>query len=348
MKTGTFLVTGGAGFFGGVLKRFLLEKGFSCVSIDLEPDDDSHPRLVSVRGDIRDRDTLDGVFGSAKIDAVFHCATMLAHEIKDRDALWTSNVNGTENIAEMCVKYGVGKVVYTSSNCLWGRDLGGPVTEDEIPEPVEIYGESKLKGEEILLSFSDSFRTVVLRCPTIIDAGRVGLLGILFEFIREGRRVWTVGGGDNRYQFIYAGDLADACLRSLDCDKSDIFNVGSDDVCTLREAYEYVISQAGTSSRVASLPGPPAVFLMKLFHRLKLSPLGPYHYRMISGNFVFDTSKIKRVLGWSPTLDNRRMLLKAYNFYVENCENLKKGGAELSAHRRSSGMGIIRLLKMIS
>lgn len=99
MTNRTFLITGGAGFFGGILKRSLLNKGFSCISIDLERDEDSHKFLTSVQGDIREIDTLNNIFSSRKIDGFFHCAAMLAHEIKDKTALWQSNVHGTANVA---------------------------------------------------------------------------------------------------------------------------------------------------------------------------------------------------------------------------------------------------------
>ncbi|HEX2275108.1 MAG TPA: NAD-dependent epimerase/dehydratase family protein, partial [Acidimicrobiales bacterium] len=86
------LVTGGAGFFGGILKRRLLDEGFECVSIDVQPDWEAHPRLRSVEGDIRDRSLLDALFAEHRFDAVFHCAALLAHDVKDEQALWTSNV----------------------------------------------------------------------------------------------------------------------------------------------------------------------------------------------------------------------------------------------------------------
>ncbi len=56
------LVTGGAGFFGGILKHRLLDEEFDCVSVDLQPDWEEYPRLRSVQGDIRDRAILDSLF----------------------------------------------------------------------------------------------------------------------------------------------------------------------------------------------------------------------------------------------------------------------------------------------
>ena len=276
-----FLVTGGAGFFGGILKSRLLADGAEVVSVDLVPDTARHPALTSVQADIRDEEAMRAVFTAHKFDAVFHIAAMLAHGRMNRELLWTSNVDGTGVIAGCAREAGVRKLVFTSSNCLWASNMGRPVREDDPPAPVEVYGESKLEGEKLLHQFEDGLDVVILRSPTIIDSGRLGLLAILFEFIRENKTVWVVGSGGNRYQFIYAGDLAQACVQAVDFAGSGTFHVGSDNVPSLRECYEAVIAEAGSRSRVRSLPKGPTLAAMRLAHRLKISPLGPYHYRMI-------------------------------------------------------------------
>ena len=86
---------------------------------------------------------------------------------------------------------------------------------------------------------------------------------------------------------------------------------------------------------------------MMLAYWLGLSPLGPYQYKMIASSFVFDTSKIKKKLGFKPTLKNEEMLLKAYDFYHRNKEEIKRR-KNVSAHNASAKMGIIRLLKWLS
>jgi len=342
-----FLVTGGSGFFGDILKRHLLSLGHECVNIDLQPDDHSHHALKSIQGDIRDRKLLEDVFSRESIDAVFHCAAILAHDVHDKNMLWTSNVDGTRNIAEASTRHKVEKVVFTSSNCLWAKNFGRPVVEEDAPEPVEIYGRSKVEGEKILGEFQDRFNCVTIRCPTIVDAGRLGLLAILFEFIDEGRRVWVVGKGDNRYQFIYAGDLADACTRALDCSKSTTLNIGSDNVKSFAETYQYVIDRAGTGARVARLPRNLTIAAMNLASRLRISPLGPYHYKMIAEDFIFDTTRIKGELAWQPTLTNEEMLFEAYKYYRSNRKDIE-GRRDVSPHRRGARKGIIHLLKWMS
>lgn len=343
----TYILTGGSGFFGTILKRCLLEDGHSVVSIDLHHDEDQHPNLESVKADIADERKMAEIFGRHRADGVFHVAAELAHAVESEKSLWRSNVTGTQVIAEATKKARIPSLVFTSSNCLWGKAFSRPVTESDTPHPVETYGLSKWEGEKILSRYEQDFNAVSLRCPTIIDSGRLGLLAILFEFIREGRRVWTVGKGSNRYQFIYAQDLASAAISAVAHPKSSLFNIGSDDVKSVRQIYEYVISRAKSSSKVAALPKRLTLASMRIAHHLKLSPLGPYHYKMIAENFVFDTRKIKAELAWSPTLTNEEMLWRAYNYYSANHGEIKSR-TNVSAHKRQASMGVIRLLKCLS
>lgn len=341
------LVTGGAGFYGEYLKNALLQRGFKVVSVDRETDASTHPLLEVVQADIRDEKAMDALFARCKFAAVFHCAAVLAHAVRDRNDLWTSNVDGTRVIAECAKKHGVKKIVFTSSNCLWGEPMGRALKEDDAPCPVEIYGRSKLEGEKILWEYTNDMSIIIIRCCTIMASGRLGLLAILFEFIDEGRKVWVVGGGKNVYQFIAAEDLVDACIRSLDYPKSAIFHIGSDNVHSFREVYQAVIDRAKTGARVASLPGWLIIPVMKVTYRLGLSPMGPYQYKMIAENSLFDTSKIKKELGWQPTLTNEQMLWNAYEYYHQNRSNIESRTG-VSAHKQAAKMGIIRVLKWLS
>ena len=350
MSAREVLVTGGSGFFGGVLKRRLLSEGFAVTNIDLVRDEDSHAALTSVQGDIRDAELLARLFAEHRFEAVFHCAAMLAHDVTDEKMLWTSNVDGTRQLGEAAIAAGVKKFIFISSNCLWGENLGHPVTEDETPSPVEIYGQSKLEGERVLDELHrehPELQVVTLRSPTIIDEGRLGLLAILFEFIEDNKKVWVVGSGDSVYQFIFAQDLATACIACLGYASSNLFHIGSDDVPTMRGMYESVIRAASSRSRVASLPKAPTIAAMKAAHKLGVSPLGPYHYRMIAESFVFDTTRIKRELGWRPTLTNDQMMLRAFEYYRTNRKAIHERTG-VSAHSKAAPMGVIRLLKWIS
>lgn len=341
------LVTGGAGFFGSLLVKRLLAEGEHCVVVDLQHCDVQHERLIAIQGDIRDAGMLDSLCAERHFKTVYHCAAILAHAVRDKAFLWQSNVDGTRNIAEAAARHGTRALVFLSSNCLWAESMGRPVREEDEPAPVEIYGRSKWEGEKILAGYTDRLRVISIRCPTIIDEGRLGLLAILFEFIAEGRKVWVVGGGRNRYQFIYAQDLIAACIAAADYPGSEIFNIGSDNVETFREVYSSVIARAGTRARVASLPRHATLLAMRVAHALGISPLGPYQYRMIAEDFVFDTSKIKSALQWQPTLSNADMLWLAYRYFEQHRAAIT-ARRDVSAHRQAANMGVIRLLKWVS
>jgi UDP-glucose 4-epimerase len=343
----TVLVTGGSGFFGGILKRRLLEANCEVVNIDLQPDDLRQPGLTSIQGDIRDAALMSRLYREHRFDAVFHCAAILAHAVKDKNLLWTSNVDGTRIVAEGARRAGVPNLVFTSSNCLWGQGYDHALAEDERPAPIEIYGCSKWVGEKVLNEYAADLNVISIRCPTIMDFGRLGLLSILFEFIDEGRRVWTVGGGQNRYQFIYAQDLADACIAAATHPRPNLFHIGSDGVKPMREIYQHVIERAGTGAKVAALPKGATLLAMRIAHHLRISPLGPYHYKMIAENFLFDTAKIKSQLGWRPTLTNEEMLYRAYLYYRQNRREIETR-KDASAHRQAANMGVIRVLKWLS
>jgi nucleoside-diphosphate-sugar epimerase len=341
-----YLVTGGAGFFGSIMKRLLLDCGHYVDSIDLQPDTFTHSRFCAYQGDINDSLLMESMFGKSHYDGVFHFAALLAHVKKDIPRLWKANVDGTLSVLKFCELHGVEHLVFTSSNCLWAKNFDGLVGEDEPPAPIEIYGKSKLEAERILLS-SKKVASVIFRCPTIMDEGRLGLLGILFAFIDEGRRLPVVGDGENRYQFVYAKDLAEACLKAINYGHTDVFNIGSDNVKSFNHVYQYVIDASGSSSRIVHIPRRMAVLGMKLCYALGISPLGPYQYKMITSNFVFDTSKIKKTLCWSPTKTNEEMLLAAYDYYHRNKEEIFSR-KNVSAHSSVAKMGIIRLVKWLS
>ena len=86
---------------------------------------------------------------------------------------------------------------------------------------------------------------------------------------------------------------------------------------------------------------------MRVAYRAGLSPLGPYQYRMIAESFTFDTTKIKRALGWRPTLTNGEMLFEAFDYYRCHRDEIASRRA-VSAHKQRVRMGVIGVLKQLS
>ena len=347
LKNAPVLITGGAGFFGSLLIQRLLSEGHTCVVIDLQDVEFRHERLIAIKGDIRDREGLARLFNKHRFKTVFHCAAILAHAVKDKTFLWESNVDGTRNTAEAAVKYGAQSIVFISSNCLWAENMGRPVREDDTPKPVEIYGQSKWEGEKICKPMA--IESILSRSAARRSSARGGSAfsrscsSSLPRDARSGSSAADTTGINSSTLRI----LASACIAAAEFPGSGIFNAWPDKVTSFRAVYGHVIEKAGTGACVASLPRAPALLAMRIAHRLGLSPLGPYQYRMISEDFVFDTSKIKKVLQWRPTLSNSEMLWLAYKYFHDNRGTIA-ARRSVSAHRQAARMGAIRLLKWVS
>ena len=86
---------------------------------------------------------------------------------------------------------------------------------------------------------------------------------------------------------------------------------------------------------------------LKLLNKLGLSPLGPYHYKMLAANFVFDASRLKADLHWKPVKTNTEILCTAYQYYIDHLDEITNAH-NVSAHKSKAKAGILNLLRIIS
>lgn len=335
------LVTGGAGYFGDVLTRKLLERGYFVRVLDINPPADNYPGTEVVQADIRDSHAV--LSACRGIDVVFHNAAQVAIAI-NRALLWSVNRDGTKTLLESCARHAVKKVIYTSSSAIYGIPKANPVTEECSPAPVEEYGRAKLAGETLCWEYGRKDLDVsILRPCTIIGHGRLGIFQILFEWIHQGKNIPVLDDGKNTYQFVHADDLAEACIRASNVKGSDAFNCGTDRCGTMREALEHLCNYAGTGSKVKSLPMWPMVAAINLSSRLGIAPLSAYHASMYGRSFYFDITKARTRLGWSPRYSNNEMLVESYEWYLANRAAVLAGTGP-SQHRSAVEQGALKLL----
>jgi nucleoside-diphosphate-sugar epimerase len=121
----------------------------------------------------------DLLSASRPLDGVFHLAATLAHARSNRRTIWETNVDGAANLRAACHAAGVPKLVFTSTNCVFGEGFDEPGCEAQTPCPIEHYGASKVAGEKLISEYGDRVPCVILHCPPIISAERVGLLATL-------------------------------------------------------------------------------------------------------------------------------------------------------------------------
>jgi nucleoside-diphosphate-sugar epimerase len=333
------LVTGGAGYFGTLLVAHLHRAGERVRIFDINDAEERPPEVEVLRGDIRNpRDVqraLEGV-------TVVHHNVALVPLAKDRTAFWTVNRDGTRNLLEAALAAKARKVVHMSSSAVFGAPERNPVDDDTVPSPREEYGRAKLAAEDLCRTYvARGLDVTVIRPRTIMGHGRLGIMQILFEWIREGKNIPVLGRGDNLYQFVHADDLADAAVRAAARSGPATYNIGAEKFGTMRETLEGLVRHAGTGSKVVSVPVAPAVALMNLTSRAGISPLGAYHSLMYGRSMYFALDKAKRELSFTPRFGNVEMFCESYDWYIRHRDEvLGRHGA--SHHRSAVKQGILR------
>ncbi len=333
------LVTGGSGYFGTVLVQRLVERGHRVRIFDINDADEKPAGVEMSRGDIRDADAIrracEGV-------AVVHHNVAMVPLAKDKHAFWSVNEGGTKNLLEAARATGVKKVVHMSSSAVFGVPPKNPVDDSVEPRPQEDYGRAKLAAEVLCKDFiARGLDVTMIRPRTIMGHGRLGIMQILFEWIRRGKNVPVFGRGDNRYQFVHADDLADAAIRAGERAGAAVYNVGAEQFGTMRETLESLIEHAHTGSRIVSVPAGPAVAMMNVTSRLGLSPLGAYHALMYGREMYFDLTRTKKELGWQPRFSNAQMFAESYDWYVAHRDEVM-GRHHASHHRSPVKQGVLR------
>jgi nucleoside-diphosphate-sugar epimerase len=339
------LVTGGNGYFGSLLVGHLLAAGESVRVLDIDPTGTQPADVEMVVADIRDaaavRDAVD------RVDVVFHNVAQVPLA-RDRHLLRSVNVDGTTTLLAACRDAKVAKVVHTSSSAVFGVPESNPVLPTTVPRPQEAYGAAKLAAEWACLhAVAGGLDVSIVRPRTILGHGRLGIFGILFDWIADGASPFVLGDGSNRYQFVHADDLAALCLAAGRAAGPAIFNGGTDRFGTMREAVEHLCEHAGTGAHVRSLPAAPAAAAMQVTAALGLTPFAPYHWLMYSQSMWFDTTHVTEALDWVPRYSNDEMLADSYDWFCAN-RSTAATGASASHHRRSASSRLLDVLKRAS
>ncbi|MDJ0767312.1 MAG: NAD-dependent epimerase/dehydratase family protein [Ilumatobacter sp.] len=338
------LVTGGSGYFGSLLVRRLHADGHDVRVLDLVDASDRPGDVEFVAGDIRDPSVVAEAV--ADRDVVFHNVAQVPLA-RDERLLRSVNVDGTDVLLGAARSAAVSKVVHTSSSAVFGVPESNPVLPTTVPRPQEAYGHAKLAAEWVCLeAVARGLDVTIVRPRTVLGHGRLGIFGILFDWIADGADPVVLGDGRNRYQFVHAEDLADACVRASTSAGPDILNIGAPDVGTMFDAIDAVCRHAGTGATVRSLPARPAAAAMQLTARLGLTPFAPYHWLMYARSMWFDTTHAEERLGWTPRWTTPAMFAQSYDWFVEHRDAATPSHA--SRHRRTARQGALGALKRVS
>jgi nucleoside-diphosphate-sugar epimerase len=340
-------ISGGAGFLGLHLARRLLADGHEVRTLDLAPlDDPELERSVDeLRGDVRSaRDVRRLVEGAG---VLVHAAAALPIQAS-RESIRSVNVGGTATLLAAAAEAGVRRHVLVSSTAVYGVPKVHPIYENAPLVGVGWYGESKIEAEDVTRDFGlRGLEFTIVRPKTFIGPERLGVFEILFDWVRESRRIYVLGSGHNRYQLLAVEDLVDAMVLAAERPEAagETVNVGAGEFGTVREDLGGLIAHAGSSSRLTPFPAKPAELGLRALELLHLSPLAEWHYKTAHRDSFVAIDKAKELLGWTPRYSNAEALCRTYDWYLAHRESLGAAGV---THRVPWNQQALGLLKKIS
>ena len=340
------LITGGAGFLGYHLARYLDKKRYELILNDIhEFDKSEYPGDYKlILADVRDKKKMDKLI--SQVDIVIHAAAALP--LAKPDEIKTTTINGTRNVLRSSLKHKVKRVIYISSTAVYGVPEKHPIYEDDKLVGVGPYGEAKIKAEKICKQYiKKGLNVTIIRPKTFVGIGRLGVFEILFDWIHDNKKIPIIGDGKNRYQLLDVDDLVEAIyLFTLKNSKkyNDVFNIGAEKFRTVKEDLEDMFKRVGSRSKVFPVPSWLVKPILKILEKLHLSPLYQWVYDTADKDSFVSIDKIKKTLHWRPKYSNTKALVKAYKWYKKHYKQIKSKKAGIT-HTVGWKQGALAIIK---
>ncbi len=341
-----FLITGGSGFLGINLIRYLINKGLKNItSLDVVPFEynDLKNNIKIITGDIRDKKTLREAI--KEIEIVIHCAAALP--LYKKEEIYSTDVDGTKNLLEEAFQHNCKRFIHISSTAVYGIPDHHPLFEDDKLDGVGDYGIAKILAEEECLKYREKGYCVpVIRPKSFIGPERLGVFALFYDWAKDRKNFPMIGSGKNRYQLLDVEDLCEAIYKCIILDKNtvnDTFNIGAKEFSTMKEDYQAVLDFAGFNKKIVSFPALPLIIVLKILEFFHLSPLYKWVYETASKDSFVSIKKAEEILGFKPKYSNKEALIRNYKWYLNNINEFdnKKG----ISHRVPWKQGILRFVK---
>ena len=252
-----FVVTGGAGFVGSHLVKFLLKNSHEIIVVDnlhtgkKENLESVIDKIEFQKIDIRNYESMENILKN--IDGVFHQAalTVVQDSFSNPKEYYDVNVQGTENIFKLSIENKF-KVVYASSSSVYGHKQKMPIEENMERKPINPYGQTKLECEHLFEKYSKLGGSIIgLRYFNIFGKGQtIEYAGVITKFIerlKKGKAPIIFGKGSQIRDFISVDDVANANLMAMNHNESNLLvNIGSGKAISILELANMMIKIAGT------------------------------------------------------------------------------------------------------
>jgi dTDP-glucose 4,6-dehydratase len=315
----TILLTGSAGFiYSNFIRKAIYEKHpYNFVSLDMI---NGNPNSIYSNknhtfhiADIRDAHVIDMIFQFERPDIVLHTAaeSNVDYSLKDPNKFITTNVLGTQNIINACIKHNVSKLIYTSTDEVMGAlssEDDPSWTEDAPLNPRNPYSASKACGELLVKAAHESHG---LKYNITRSSNNYGprqtpdkLIPRVIKCILNDQKIPIYGEGKQIRDWTYVADNVNAVLTILDKGKdNEIYNIGASQECSNVELIQKICNKMGKGHNLMEfIPDPRG---------------GGHDFR-----YSVDSTKIKS-LGWKPGYKLSDGLDATINWYVQNQYFLK-------------------------
>lgn len=342
-----YLITGGAGFLGINLTRYLLSKGHQVVTLDIADFDyaDCRSKITEIKGDIRDKAAVERAIEGA--DFVVHTAAALP--LYSKEDIYTTDVVGTGNVLESAYNHKVQRFIHISSTAVYGIPDHHPLIENDKLDGVGPYGQAKIDAEAVCLEYRKKGMCVpVIRPKSFIGPERLGVFALFYDWAKDGKGFPMIGSGNNRYQLLDVEDLCEAIYLTATLDKqtvNDTFNIGAKEFTTMKEDYQAVLDTAGFGKKISGFPAWPMIWTLRILEAFKLSPLYKWVYETASKDSFVSIEKAEKALGYKPKFSNKDALVRNYKWYLEHMHNFEHASGV--SHRVPWKQGILKLAKVL-
>ena len=321
------LVTGGTGFTGSHLVRFLLEQGHDVTVLDVQKgifDDELAGLGAKMRyGEIFDPALCDEATRGQ--DVVFHLAAAFRGVDLSKAEYRKINIEGTRVLANAALENKVRRFVYTSTEGVHGLVESPPMDESGPIAPKDYYSVTKYEGEKVVWEYMEKgLPSVVLRPTAIYGPGDVGRYLMIFKFAKRG---WfpMFGPGKVHYHPVHVDNLNDAFIKAAERDEAlgETYLIGDEDYVSLNTLVRMTGEAIGNKVRIWHFPYYPFLLLSILVEAvcrpLRITP--PLFKRRAEWywtNRGFSIEKAKRELGYKPTVKLKEGLEETGRWYVEH------------------------------
>jgi UDP-glucose 4-epimerase len=253
-----FIVTGGAGFIGSHLTKYLIKKGHNVSVIDslrrgnLDNLKEIKDKIDFQEIDILDYDKMKDV--AKNVDGIFHQAALgsVPQSFKEPEEYHRVNAIGTENVLKLAKEFGF-KVVYASSSSVYGNQEKFPVKEDAEKKPLNPYGKSKLESEQFAKKYADmGVKVIGLRYFNVFGIGQnpnyAGVIPNFIERLVQHKPPIIFGNGNQLRNYTFVDDVVEANMLAFENKTEHAFiNIATGVMTSVKELAELMIRLSGLS-----------------------------------------------------------------------------------------------------